>query len=217
LKVRKSWSAISGPGKVSYNLVNKKIASTSSVKAFMTEPKSHSTWKEEFPILDRLDGVKKKPTTIVIEALLLMDWLIKKVTYFLTKILIIGVLFFNLHDNAVYWRKFQGYDRLSLESFPSAPGGHLSEWKMYRNGLIIFVLADFLITIALGIYWSLNGNHPKAAKTVARWLKMCAFLLFSYAIAGLLLDLIFFLIFFHTAATHESVQDVMRQFFSAIP
>ena len=68
-------------------------------------------------------------------------------------------------------------------------------WQFIRNKLLKVIYFDLLIMLPIGIYYLKLENYAVFAKLIYKWFMLIVFTLFSYAISGLIIDLVTMLIY----------------------
>jgi len=144
-----------------------------------------STWQKEFP---RTFFLIKEPKAFFKRLFFKTERFIRK-SIVIATVILMGYLIYKVFQN----------------NFVMVGGGMsifkqdylLKVWKVYRNVLYLFLFIDFILSSII-IFIRLTKNQiAKALKQFLLWYSTLLLVTFSFAIAGLIVDLIFLAIFIH--------------------
>jgi len=141
-------------------------------------------WESEFPVIKAI----KRPKSLFANTIIRIDRLIKRLVFFGTIILMIY-----LSGNKISAYVNTG-DLSNLRLLYPSDYSLLLIYKAYRNLFYFFLIWDMLFVIGTCIVYILRRQLASCAKTALNYLLLLFFVTFSYAIAGIVLDLLVFII-----------------------
>lgn len=137
-------------------------------------------WEKEFPLFYKF----KTPKVLFADLIIGIEKWLRRIVFYGTCLLILYVLYYRLNQFFIV-KDFSG-----ITFFPPIEDWALWTWKAFRNFFYLFLFFDFLLCIPVTIIYAVRGNYPKLVKLVYGFFMLLLFVTFSYAIAGLISDLI---------------------------
>lgn len=139
-----------------------------------------SDWAVEFPRLYRW----RKPATFFADIVVTGERRYRKFLYLATCVLIGYVVF-------EYFKNFYAQGGVSNDLFVGGSSWGRTVWSVYRNQLYLLTLLDFVLILPSGIVAFHRNQFAKLVKTIVTSFCLLLFITFSYALAGLIVDLVF--------------------------
>jgi len=133
----------------------------------------------------------------------LPGFLLGKATGFFAPALIVVTIFFHFRLSSIYSGSYNFRPDL------------IEGWKVFRNLAYLLFVFQIPLSGVSDIVYFLRGKYDKVGQWIAPWVKRIVFVTFSYAIAGLFIDLIFMCVFVYAAVTRQS-SDVAISFFERV-
>lgn len=164
-----------------------------------------SQWQREIGFFRALHLIKHSPGTATYSFLSGLHRYSHHFVRFLTTIMIILLAIAGLKHLATA----TAFTALAFE--PT----RLAAWKVFRNALYIFLLLEFLFVAApLFAVNLLQGRFARGVRIFLSWAKTFAFLTFSYALSGLVIDILFLLIFISFSVSGGESDGLLKVFLS---
>jgi hypothetical protein len=137
-------------------------------------------WEKEFPRLAKI----KTPKILLADSLIGLERGLRKLIFWGVVLLMAYVLYYRFNQY------FSTGDTSNIIMFPPKEDLALWTWKGYRNLFYGLLFIDLLLLIPTAIIHAVRNNYPKLVKLILSWFLLLLFITFSYAIAGIISDLL---------------------------
>lgn len=152
------------------------------------KPENLDDLEQEFPFLVKL---RERRFLVLLDLLQFFERKLRKFIYWGTIILIVYVAFSRLQSF------FVTGNLKSAQFFPAPRDLVLGVWITYRNFFYLFATLDFPLMIISASIEASRNRMGKVVKICLSWFGLLIFVTFSYAIAGLITDFVFFFMYLH--------------------
>jgi hypothetical protein len=136
--------------------------------------------EKEFPLISRIN---KDPKTLLLNIPIKIEKILRSTIFISTVVL----MFYVIYQGVFFYTQTPD---TSQSLFSTGMKDVLKVWKAYRNVFYLFMVMDIPLMIIASI---ILGFRKKIISIVAIWIKwflLLYFITFSYALAGLVADLV---------------------------
>lgn len=151
-------------------------------------PESLNDFEQEFPLVSKL---RKRRFLVLLDLLQFFERKLRKFIFWGTIILIVYVASSRLYSF------FVTGNLKSAQFFPAPRDLVLGVWITYRNVSYLFATLGFPLMIVSASIEASRNRMGKVIKICLSWFGLLMFVTFSYAIAGLIVDFVFFFMYLH--------------------